>query len=350
MTPRERVMIAVARGVSDRVPADYKAVPEVDQALMERLSCNTYDELMDKMEIDVRRIHPDYVGPPSKVLPDDVLEDYWGIRTKHLSASHGSYDMHVESGIWAAETVEELEKHNWPSVDIFDYSVMAAQCASYPEHAILFEGSDLFTRPCILRGMENMMLDMAMRPECAHFIMEKFTSFYCDDLTRALEATKGGFQFYCEWSDFGTQNGLLMSIPMWREFIKPYLQRLIDVCHSGGVKFMLHSCGAIRNLIPDLIEMGVDILDPIQVMAVGMEPGPLKADFGDKIAFHGGVCTQSTLPFGTPEQVTAETLDRVATLGKGGGYILAPSHNIQADTSVDNILAMYKPELREYRS
>ena len=346
MTPRERVMTAVGHGVPDRTPADYKAEPEVNEAMLNSLQLGSYDELLNKLEVDIRRIEPCYVGPPSKVLADGVTEDYWGIRAKQMKASHGTYSMYVETDVWHAETVEDLDKHSWPSPDIFDYSVMPEQCGQYPEHAIMFEGSDLFTRPCILRGMENMMLDMVMRPEIAHYIMEKFTAFYCEDLTRAAESTGGGFQLYCEWSDFGTQEGLLISVPMWREFIGPYLKRLIDVCHSCGTKFMLHSCGAIRELIPDLIEMGVDILDPIQVMAKGMEPAGLKKDFGDRLCFHGGLCTQSTLPFGTPDDVKREVLDRVATLGEGGGYVIAPSHNIQPDTSVENILAMYDTTLR----
>jgi uroporphyrinogen decarboxylase len=109
---------------------------------------------------------------------------------------------------------------------------------------------------------------------------------------------------------------------------------------------MAHSCGAIRPLIPDLIAMGVDLLDPIQVAAEGMEPGGLKRDFGDKIAFHGGICTQHTLPFGTPNEVEEAVLNRVATLGAGGGYILASSHDISADTPAENIVAMYNPALR----
>lgn len=346
MNSRERIMAAINHQPTDKIPADYKGEPEVDEAMIEHLQVNDLDELLNKLEIDVRRIDPIYVGPAPKDLGDGVMEDYWGIRSKRMVTSHGTYSMNIETAIWDAETTEELDKHNWPTCDIFDYSGMKALCEKYPEHAILFEGSDLFTRPCILRGMENMMMDMVMRPEMAHYIMEKFTSFYCEDLTRALEATNSGFQFYCEWSDFGTQESLLMSVPMWREFIKPYLSRLINVAHTGGVKFMLHSCGAIRDLIPDLIEIGVDVLDPIQVMAKGMDPAGLKKDFGDKITFHGGICTQSTLPFGTPEQVTEEVKDRIATLGVGGGYILGPSHNIQPDTSVENIVAMYNPALR----
>ncbi len=133
---------------------------------------------------------------------------------------------------------------------------------------------------------------------------------------------------------------------MFREFLAPYLKRMIDLCHAAGLKFMLHSCGAIRTLIPDLIALGVDILDPIQVAAKGMEPGPLKREFGDRLAFHGGVCTQRTLPFGTTDEVRAAVLDRIATLGAGGGYVLASSHDISADTPAENIVTMYDPGLR----
>ncbi len=105
-----------------------------------------------------------------------------------MAASHGTYSMFVENELWKLETVQDPDRYDWPTCDIFDYSTMKQQCEKYPEHAILFEGSDLFTRPCILRGMENMMLDMCLRPDMTHYIMEKFTSFYCEDLSRALES------------------------------------------------------------------------------------------------------------------------------------------------------------------
>ena len=194
--------------------------------------------------------------------------------------------------------------------------------------------------------MENVLLDMIERPDMAHYLIEKFTAFYCEDINRALEATNRGFDIYCEWSDFGTQRGLLISTRLFREFLAPYLKRMIDLCHSAGVKFMLHSCGAIRDLIDDFIALGVDILDPIQVAARGMEPAGLKRAFGERLAFHGGICTQRTLPFATPQDVRGEVLNRIATLGAGGGYILASSHDISADTPPANVVAMYDPELR----
>ena len=349
MTPRERVLAAVDRRLGDRTPADYKAEPEVNRYMMEHLRVDGYEDLLRRLEVDVRRLEPRYVGPPLEQFGDGVFEDYWGIRSKHLKADHGSYDMHVHTPVWDARSVEDLEQHAWPWPDIFDYSVMRQQCARYRDYAVMYEGADLFTRPCILRNMENVMLDMIERPEMAHFLFDKFTAFYCEDIARAMEAAHGGFDIYCEWSDYGTQRALLISIPMFREFLAPYLKRMIDVCHSAGVKFMAHSCGAIRPLIPDLIALGVDVLDPIQVAAQGMEPAALKREFGDKLAFHGGICTQRTLPFGTPDDVRSAVLDRIATLGAGGGYILASSHDLSADTPPENIVAMYDPALRAAR-
>lgn len=346
MTSRERVLTAVARRMADRTPADYKAEPEVNRYMMEHLEVGHYEGLLRRLEIDIRRLEPRYVGPPFRTFADGIIEDYWGIRSKHLEAAHGSYDMHVRTPLWDAHSVEDLEKHAWPRPDIFDYSVMRDQYERHRGYAVMYEGADLFTRPCILRNMENVMVDMVERPEMAHYLFGRFTDFYCEDITRALEATRGGFDIYCEWSDYGTQRGPLISVAMFREFIAPYLKRLVDLCHASGVKFMAHSCGAIRAFIPDLIDLGVDILDPIQVAAADMEPAGLKRDFGQRLAFHGGVCTQRTLPFGTPQDVREAVLDRIATLGAGGGYILASTHDISADTLPENITAMYNPELR----
>jgi len=349
MNSRERVAAAIARRPPDRTPADCKAEPEVNRRLMEHFRTSDYEAVLRCLEVDVRRIEPRYQGPPDLQLAGGIRQDYWGIRARTMRTEVASYDMFVETDLWAAESLEELQRHPWPSPDLFDYSVMAGQAARHPEQAVLYEGSDLFTRPAILRGMEQLLVDMVQRPEMAHFLIGKFTDFYAEDLSRALEATRGGFQLYCEWSDYGTQGGLLLSPALWREFAGPYLKRLVELCHSAGVAFMLHSCGAVRELIPDFIAIGVDVLDPVQTMAAGMEPEGLQRDFGERIAFHGGLDTQSTLPFGGPAEVRAEVRQRVATLGRAGGYIIAPSHNIQPDTPLENILAMYEPELRAAR-
>ena len=228
MTSRERVLTAIDRRLPDRTPADYKAEPEVNKYMMKHLKVNSYEELLQRLQSDIRRLEPRYIGPEFKPDADGVFEDYWGIRSKHLKAYHGSYDMHLHTPLWDAESLDDMKKHKWPTPDLFDYSVMREQCARARQggYAIMYEGADLFTRPCILRNMENVLLDMVERPEMAHFLFEQFTRFYCEDAARAMEATGGGFDIYGEWSDYGTQRALLMSVPMFREFITPYLQRL----------------------------------------------------------------------------------------------------------------------------
>ena len=343
---RERVLAAIRRRLPDRTPADYKAEPEVNRELMRRLGTEDYEALLRRLEVDLRRIEPRYQGPPDRHLPGGIREDYWGIRARTMRTPVAGYDMFVQTDLWAASSLAELERHRWPSPDLFDYSGMAAQARRFPEQAVLYEGSDLFTRPAILRGMENLLVDMVERPEMAHFLIGKFTAFYAEPWRWRPPA--GGSSFTA--SGATTERREPAHLPaMWREFAGPYLKRLVDLCHSAGVAFMLHSCGAVRELIPDFIRIGVDVLDPVQTMAAGMEPAALKRDFGERIAFHGGLDTQGTLPFGGPEEVRAEVRQRTATLGRAGGYIIAPSHNIQPDTPVENILAMYEPELRAAR-
>ncbi|HTQ11520.1 MAG TPA: uroporphyrinogen decarboxylase family protein, partial [Fimbriimonadaceae bacterium] len=261
MISRERAFAALDLKQADRTPADYKAEPDVNERMMAHFGLTDYEDLLKKLQVDVRRLNPKQISRFNKDLGDGIFEDYWGIRSTHLKASHGSYDMHVYTPVWDAQSLEDLERHDWPTPDIFDYSVMKEQRDGWDDYLVMYEGADLFTRPCILRNMENVMLDMATNPEMVHYLLDKFTSFYCEDVNRAFEATGGRIDLYCEWSDFGTQRGLLFSIPMWREFMAPHLKRFIDTVHAGGAKFMLHSCGSIRELIPDFLELGIDALE-----------------------------------------------------------------------------------------
>ncbi len=134
---------------------------------------------------------------------------------------------------------------------------------------------------------------------------------------------------------------------MWREFFAPPLKRLAHMIHGAGLKVFLHCCGSSRSIIPDLIELGVDILNPIQVHAAGMDPKELKNEFGDALCFHGAVDTQRTLPMGTKDDVIGEVKERIAIMGKGGGYILAPVHTVESDVPIENVLALYDAA-REY--
>ena len=145
--------------------------------------------------------------------------------------------------------------------------------------------------------------------------------------------------------DFGTQQGLLISPEMWRKYVKTRYKKLISVIKSYGLKYCHHSCGGIRPIIPDLIEIGIDVLHPIQPLAAGMNNKELSREFGKELTFYGGIDEQRTLPNGSPEDVKREVRERINTLGKYGGYIVAPSHAFQPDTPMENVIAVYEEVL-----
>jgi uroporphyrinogen decarboxylase len=187
-----------------------------------------------------------------------------------------------------------------------------------------------------------MFLDMAQRPEWAHFLCRRFTDFYREDYTRAAEATRGRIDLYLLISDLGSQARPLISLGMFRQFVAPYLKEMIDCIHGLGGQVLYHSCGAIGPFIPDLIGLGVDVLDPIQPAGPAMAPERLKADFGDRLSFHGGIDMQHLLPHASPAEVRAEVRRYCETLGQGGGYILGPAHLFQPDVPPENVLAVYE--------
>jgi uroporphyrinogen decarboxylase len=342
MNARERTLAALAHEQPDRVPLDFSATPEVWEALQAHFGTSDRSAVLGALHVDVRGVGGRYVGPPLPRYADSSWEDVYGIRLKNVSYEAGTYDEVAQFVLDGAETPEEIDAHRWPSADWFDFSGIGEACARLDEYAITAHGPGVFQRVTWLRRMDKVLLDMMLQPELAVALMARLTAFHEAYYTRYLEAADGRIDILYVTDDYGSQKGLLMSPAMWRQFIGPNLKRLVDVAHAHGARFMLHSCGGVRDLIPDLIAVGVDVLDPIQTQAAGMVPRELKEHFGGELSFHGAIDTQTTLPFGTVEDVRQEVRDRIAVLGRGGGYILAPTHNIQPDTPVERILAMYE--------
>ncbi|MBM4079730.1 MAG: hypothetical protein FJ278_08525 [Planctomycetes bacterium] len=247
----------------------------------------------------------------------------------------------VKGALAAAKRLADLETFDWPSPDCFDYSTLKAQCRRHEPYALLYGFADIWQRPALVRGWEEMFLDMAERPEWVHFLCRRFTDFYLEDYTRAAEVTGGRIDLYLLLSDLGSQHGPLMSLAMFREFVAPYVKEMAARIHSLGGLVLYHSCGSIRPFIPDLIALGVDVLDPIQPTGPDMQPESLKAEFGKKLSFHGGIDMQQLLPYATPQEVQREARRYCDTLGQSGGYILGPTHLFQPDVPPENILAMY---------
>jgi uroporphyrinogen decarboxylase len=257
-----------------------------------------------------------------------------------MQSATGPEDNFVEFVLADAATLDDFQRHRWPAVDWFDFSDFAARLAPWQDFAVMASGASVFQHPTFLRGIDQLLMDMAVQPELAHWLMDRYTDFYLKFFDRMLTAARGQIDILRAADDLGTQRGLFFSPAMFRTFIKPRLNKLVDMTHSHGAKFLFHSCGAIRPLIEDLIEIGVDILDPLQAAAEGMDPQVLKDQFGSRLGLHGGICTQYLLPNGTPDEVRREVQRRIEILGAGGGYILAPCHVLQTDVPTANILAM----------
>jgi uroporphyrinogen decarboxylase len=301
---------------------------------------------VDHFEVDVRALSAS--EPPLRDLPEGIKENFWGERWQRVSVLGTEEWFHVAGALAGAETIEDLERYNWPTPDLFDYSPLKHQVEKYQGYALRYGFGDNFERPSLVRGKEQFYCDLALRPEMAHFMIDKFTEFYCEDLTRALEATNGQIDIVLLLADLGTQQGLMFSKQMLDTFFAPYAAKLFAIAKQADVKSMLHSCGSVRDYIPELIELGVDILNPIQVRAHGMVPAELKQAFGSRLCFHGGIDIQRTLPRGTREEVRQEVRTRVGELGHDGGYIVCSTHNLQNDAPTENIVAMYDVDARSY--
>jgi uroporphyrinogen decarboxylase len=184
--------------------------------------------------------------------------------------------------------------------------------------------------------------------DLVHAIMGRVTDFYAAFFSRILEAAPGEIDLVFTADDIGDQRGLLMPMERWERLLKPYHRRLNDVIHGHGAKVIYHTDGSIMDAVAGLADAGIDVLQALQFSADNMDPSRLKAAHGGRLCFEGGVSVQTTLPFGTAEDVRREVRERISVLGKDGGYILGPSHWIQAGTPPENIAAMFDTAVSWY--
>jgi len=353
MTGRERALISLQHREPDRVPVDYWATSQTDGKLCEALGLTGRDEILDRFGVDFYYIEgPRYVGPPLE-RPDEHTEtDIWGVPRRLVVAGEGSkaqpYRHVVAHPLAEAETVRDvLDYPGWPDPGWFDYSVIPEQCKKAGDRCVMFMGDRLNRvaqlKPAMyLRGMEQIFVDMVERPEIFRAIVDKIAEFYLEYMRRILEAAGGLIDVFVTGDDFGMQESMLCSPTLWRQLLMPNFAKFIDLAHSYGVKVMHHTCGSVWPIIPDMIACGLDILNPIQPGTKDMEPERLKSEFGDRICFHGGISIQKNLPLGRPDDVREEVRRLMEVMKPGGGFWICTAHNIQADTPVENIVALFE--------
>jgi uroporphyrinogen decarboxylase len=338
MTSKERVLRNYSFQPVDRFTIDFCACPQVYERLRRRYSADDDLKLMELLHVDFRYPKPRWIGFPL-LDGEGRPTDYFGI--PRTGVGFGYPIVHPLANV---SSIAEVEAYPyWPIADMWDYERYAEDCARFEEFAVLGGAWGwFFEAGCELVGMDRWFLLMNDKPEVARAILEKATSFM--ERTSEIMFEKAGkyIDICFTGDDYGFQNGPMMSMRMFDQWVRPYLQRIYDVGRRHGKLVMHHSCGSVARFIPRFIEMGLNILEPVQVGAAEMNVAGLAASYGGRLCFHGSIDTQHTLPFGTTDDVRREVRERVETFSHCGGFTIAPSQHLLPDIPIDNIVALYE--------
>jgi uroporphyrinogen decarboxylase len=378
MNPRERVELALNHTQPDRIPIDLggsicssihrQAYVELREYLgmeVEEIKLVDYvqqlpyldEALLERFEVDFRIVQlPAATAPGLSVFEDGdyyAFIDRWGSKL-HMPREGGLYFDWVDFPM-QEPTMEALENYDWPRPDPPELNAQLRERAKYlyenTNYALVGSaviGGGIFEQPARTMGLENFLMALVSEPEFADRMMDQITDIYVESCDSYLDQVGEYLAVFTYWDDVCGQHGWLIAPDVYRERIKPKQRRLVDAIKSKtDAKIYYHSCGAVFDLIPDLIELGFDILNPVQVSARGMDTRRLKEAYGEDITFWGGgVDTQYVLPFGSTEEVVDEVKRRIDDLAPGGGFVFAPVHNIQALVPPENIAAAYETALK----
>lgn len=371
---RERFSATMAHKPVDRCPIDLGGTPqstvdspEVAAGLAAYLGLTgdaptDYDKfdrrVLERFDVDFRTAGS-LVGfdtPHRKRVSDAEFTDCFGVRYRFS----GMY-WEIVDGPLRGAGIDDVAAYEMPHLDQMETSALddwAQRARALYEHSpyVVVGEHPVFgvlELACWLCGYDHIMLMLALDPEFIHLLFSKIWEFQKSVIREYYGRLGGHIHLTTSGDDFGTQTGPFMSPEMWREFVKPYMkQRIGYTAQFTDAVYMHHTCGAVFDIIPDLIEIGVRILNPIQPHAAGMDPQRLKSAYGDRIVFHGGLDTQDVLPSDDPAKIELAIEQMLETMAptETGGYILAPAHNIQSDVSPEAVARMYESALKHFGS
>ena len=374
MGHRERVLKALNHEEPDRVPFDLGGTGNSSvhinkyQELKAHFGVEAEDTLANKwirsvvvdeaiiqaLDIDFRYLA---VGPPERRPDIDVGEDgyrdEWGL-LRRMPATSLYYDV-VESPLSGPITVRDIVNYPWPDpTDPGPTRGLRERALALRENtdcAISLRLPSPFVHTSqFLRGFEDWFADLAGDPDLAAALFQATVEVSCAQARELLQAVGDLVDIVNLGDDMGFQGGPMVAPEMYRQQLKPWHKKYFDTIRANTSAFIhFHCCGSINQLLDDLIDLGVDVINPVQVTAAGMDSADLASEFGDRVSFWGAIDTQRVMPNGTPADVRAEVERRISDFAPGGGYVLSAVHNIQPDVPLENILAMYEAG-REYGS
>lgn len=346
MSAKERVLTAFARQEPDRVPVDYSANPGIDGRLKARfgLAPDDHEGLLQALGVDFRVVGAPYAGLK---LHDDlpgVTVDMWGIHRRWIEHDTGGYWDYCDFPLREA-SLEDVEAWPMPTPDDFDYSQIRAQCERYKESCVVTGNAglpDVINSTGMVRTMQQVLIDLILDEEaCLRYIDRRIDVLF-EVTRRTLEAAQGGIDVLAMGEDLGTQRGPTLSLDLFRQQIRPRHQRFVDLGRSYGIPVMIHSCGSSSWAFEDFVDMGIDVVDTLQPEAKDMAPAYLKERFGDVLSFHGCISTAGPVAYGTLQDVVDNVRETLETMMPGGGYALAPTHQLQDNSPTENVVAMYE--------
>lgn len=346
MSPYERVEKTIHLEKPDRVPFDFWAVPETINRLIEFFKVANEEDLLRKLGIDCRLVSPDYIGPETEKQTDGTFYSEWGSHRRIVHTKDSSYEAYASYPLENALTKSDVQRwEKWPKSEYWNWNSIEPKIDAINKttrYHIRYEVGGIFESAWALYGLDRFLIDLMTNPEVPCAIMDSYTDLMIENVNNLVSVVGNKIDMVYTYDDVAIQNGLLMSPELWRKYILPRHQRLNRVIKDNGIKIMYHSCGAVTPLIPAFIdEMGIDVLNPLQPRAAGMDMDWIKTTYGSRIAFHGGIDLQKTLPKGSQQDVYNEVRQRCNILGKNGGYICTSAHYIQDDVPVKNILTLY---------
>jgi uroporphyrinogen decarboxylase len=371
---RDRVLAALNHEPTDRVPIDfggtfvstiwYSAYEKLKEELGIATTAKAANvsptrrlavvepEVQDRFDVDTRYLALGQYEGDQKVIDEDTYFDEWGVTWR--KSGEGPY-LYVDGPFFGIKKpdIALLDDYDWPDPDNPGYTrglaERAAALRQNSDHAIILNMPvGIVHNAQFVRGFAESLTDLYKNREFLERLYGIITDWYVRVASNAMEAVGDNIDIVFMGDDLASQQATMFDPEIYRAMIKPHQRRIMEVVKGyGQPKILYHSCGAVAPLIEDLIEIGVDALNPVQVTAKGMEPAGLKEAFGDRIAFWGGISTQKALPFGTPDEVRADVRHIIDCLGKDGGYVLNSVHNLQSDVPPKNIIAMFD-EARVY--
>ena len=344
MTPKERVKRAFAHAEPDHVPVNYMYNESVHNRLKTHFGAKDDDALLEALGVDFRRVNAVYKGPKLHADVPDRTVDMWGIHRRWIEHETGGYWDYCDFPLKEA-TLEQAKKWPLPSPDNFDYSVVAETCKKYKDYCVVYGGAgqgDIINSTGMIRTMEQVLVDLMTDDPAGLCYIDRKLNIMVEVARRSFEAAKGGIDLLWMGEDLGTQIGPLISLDLFRKHLRPRLQKVVDVAKEFKVPAMMHSCGSSSWAFDDFVEMGIGVVDTLQPEAKNMAPEYLKKRYGKKLSFHGMISTAGPLAKGTVEDVVKDVRQRLEVMMPGGGYALAPTHQIQDNSPTENVVAMYE--------